>query len=193
MATAVHNEHLAQMTDLMLEASTSSSFATAGSELDYHPGAKRGYPGTNGTYITPPLQRKGGAVPAAVAVQVTATQRTTVMAVRVVEPPPLFIEPKIALPPAKPATTAAIIEPTPCTWALGAPAPRRLRAGFARKLRKVRTARRTRHQPHGPPCRRGCHRSRLLALSVCHHLCRSHHHPAQAKTTGTPRPRIASA
>ena len=124
MATAVYSEPLAQMTDLMLEASTSSSFATAGSESDYHPGAKRGYPGTSSNYITPPLQRKGGAVPATVAVQVAATQRPTVMAVRVVEPPPLFIEPKIALPPAKPATAAAI-EPTPCTWALGAPAPRR--------------------------------------------------------------------
>ena len=159
MATAVYSEPLAQMTDLMLEASTSSSFATAGSESDYHPGAKRGYPGTSSNYITPPLQRKGGAVPATVAVQVAATQRPTVMAVRVVEPPPLFIEPKIALPPAKPATAAAI-EPTPCTWARGAPAPRR-RAGFARKLRKVRTAKPTRHQPHGPPCRR-----ELLSLTA---------------------------
>ena len=191
MATAVYSEPLAQMTDLMLEASTSSSFATAGSESDYHPGAKRGYPGTSSNYITPPLQRKGGAVPATVAVQVAATQRPTVMAVRVVEPRPSSSSRRLPcrlqnLPRLLPSSRRRAHGP----WA------RRLRAGApASRASCARCAPPNPHaiNPTGHHAVVSCYRSRLLSLSVCHHLCRSHHHPAQAKTTATPRPRIACA
>ena len=98
---------------------------------------KRGHP--DGTFITPPLQRKNGAMPAVVASAAPSANHTlgraTVLAVKVPDVP-------VTQQSTKAAVTATIQTPAAddaneCAWAVGAPArSRRERRKVARKVRE---------------------------------------------------------
>lgn len=135
--TAIENEFFMQLLDEKpTESVPTASEIPAAQYAPARSGSnKRGYPDSSGgsTYITPPLMRKANAVPAVAATStatVNASVRTTVMAVKVVEPQPVIFKPQPLV------AASAVLPPAalPCTWAVGAAPPRRGQRKVSRKV-----------------------------------------------------------